>query len=186
MQNLKGKSMAILIAAILTISIGASTSLIPSASAHSPPWNIPTYAYCNVAPNPAGLGQAVNVGFWLNEPPPTASTTYGDRWGNMTVKVTLPDGTTTTLGPFTSDDTGGTHTEYTPTELGNYTFLVQLSRTNISRPQSRPDIAIPAEYPYIGDYYEPATATQQRLQCNRRQLQLFRKIRFQQTTGLAQ
>ncbi len=122
MQNLKGKSMAILIAAILTLSIGASTSLIPSASAHSPPWNIPTYAYLNVDPNPAGLGQAINVGFWLNQPPPTASRTYGDRWGNFTVKVTLPDGTTTTLGPFSSDDTGGTHTEYTPTEL-SFTYL---------------------------------------------------------------
>ena len=71
MQNLKGKSMAILIAAILTISIGASMSLLPSASAHSPPINIETSAFCNVAPNPTGVGQAVNVGFWLNEPAPT-------------------------------------------------------------------------------------------------------------------
>ena len=114
--------MAILIAVILTVSIGASTTLLPSASAHSPPLNIPTYAFINVAPNPAGVGQAVNVGFWLDEPPPTASGPYGDRWSNMTVKVTKPDGTTQTLGPFTSDDTGGTHTDYTPTEVGNYTF----------------------------------------------------------------
>ena len=28
----------------------------------------------------------------------------------------------TTLGPFISDDTGGTHTQYTPTEVGAYTF----------------------------------------------------------------
>ena len=80
MQNLKGKSMAILIAVILTVSIGASTSLLPSASAHSPPQNIASYAFCNVGTNPDGVGQAVNIGFWLNEPPPTANGPYGDRW----------------------------------------------------------------------------------------------------------
>ena len=122
MQNLKGKAMAILIAAILTISIGASTSLLPSASAHSPPWNIQLYAFCNVAPNPAGIGQTVTVAFWLNEPPMTANGPYGDRWVNMTVVVTKPDGTTQTLGPFTSDDTGGTSTHFTPTTTGTYTF----------------------------------------------------------------
>ncbi|MGO8806804.1 MAG: hypothetical protein ACLQO7_09435, partial [Candidatus Bathyarchaeia archaeon] len=158
MQNLKGKSMAILIAAILTISIGASTSLLPSASAHSPPWNIPTYAYCNVAPNPAGLGQAVNVGFWLNTPPPTAGRTYGDRWGNMTVKVTLPDGTTTTLGPFTSDPTGGTHTEYTPTELGNYTFVFSWPGQTLLGLNLDPTTGGAGDYPNIGDYYEPSTS----------------------------
>ncbi len=39
----------------------------------------------------------------------------------MTVLVTHPDETTETLGPFTSDLTGGTYTHYTPTSLGNYT-----------------------------------------------------------------
>ena len=53
-----------------------------------------TIAFCNVGTNPDGVGQAVNIGFWLNEPPPTANGPYGDRWRNMTVKVTLPDGTT--------------------------------------------------------------------------------------------
>ena len=59
MQKLKSKTLAILIAAILTISIGASTALIPNVSAHKPAWNIPTYAYINAAPNPIGIGQTL-------------------------------------------------------------------------------------------------------------------------------
>ena len=53
MQNLKTKTIAILIIALLTSSIGT----MALANAHTPAWNIPTYAYCSVAPNPAGLGQ---------------------------------------------------------------------------------------------------------------------------------
>ena len=101
-----------MIVAILAVS--ASITLFPSTKAHTPPWQILTSSFIHVAPNPAGLGQTVTIGFWVNQPPPTASGPYGDRFGNMTVKMTLPDGTTQTLGPFTSDDTGGTYTTIAP------------------------------------------------------------------------
>jgi hypothetical protein len=42
MQNLKSKTMAILIALLLTFSLTASMALLPNASASSPPQNIPT------------------------------------------------------------------------------------------------------------------------------------------------
>ena len=62
----------------------------------------------NAGPNPAGIGQTLTLGFWLNAPPMTANGPYGDRFNNMTITVTKPDGTTQTLGPFSTDDTGGT------------------------------------------------------------------------------
>lgn len=116
----KDKTIASLFALflMLTITLGA----MPFASAHTPPWTIPTYSFCVVSPNPIGVGQQVAVNFWVNLPPPTASAQYGDRWTNMTVKITKPDGSTETKGPFTSDATGGTYTTYTPTTTGNYTF----------------------------------------------------------------
>jgi hypothetical protein len=40
MQKLKNKTFAILIAAILTISMGASIILLPNADAHTPPWSL--------------------------------------------------------------------------------------------------------------------------------------------------
>ena len=92
MQNLKNISMAILIAAILTISMGASTMLIPNAGAHTPAWNIPTYAYVNATPNPAGVGQQVLIVMWINELEPSANGITGGRWQNYEVKITAPDG----------------------------------------------------------------------------------------------
>ncbi len=123
MQISKNKTAAISIAILLIISMGASMILVPNTSAHTPPWTIPTYAYINVAPNPCGIGQTVTIGFWIQIPPPTAAGAAGDRWHNYQVTVTHPDGTKETLGPFTSDDTGGTYTTYTPNQLGNYTFV---------------------------------------------------------------
>jgi hypothetical protein len=63
---------------------------------------------------------------------------------NMTVYVTLPDGTKTTLGPFTSDITGGTTTIYTPQQTGNYSFYMTYGGQTLTLA------------PYAGDYDEPS------------------------------
>jgi hypothetical protein len=142
--------MAILIAVLLAASIVASITLV---NAHTPAWNIPTYSFISVSPNPIGVGQTVNVNFWVNLPPLTASAQYGDRWTAMTVKVTHPDGTTETLGPFTSDATGGTFTTYTPTVLGNYTFQFIFGGETLLGKNLAPGTPPAAE---IGDYYMPS------------------------------
>ena len=66
MQIAKNKTLAIAIAVLLTLSLAASTMLIPNASAHTPAWKIPTYAYINAAPNPIGVGQTLLVYMWLD------------------------------------------------------------------------------------------------------------------------
>ena len=140
--------------------------------------------FLNVAPNPTGVGQAVNVGFWLDEPPPTANGPYGDRWQNITVKVTMPDGTTETLGPFTSDDTGGTHTEFTPTELGNYTFQMSFPGQTLAGNNLTPNISPTTAYPaFVGDYYEPALQRSYAYSAADASISCCRTLRFQQTTG---
>ena len=155
MQKQKGKTMAIFIAAILTISMGASM-IIPNTGAHTPPWSVPTYSFLSVSPNPIGVGQQVNVNFWVNLPPPTASAQYGDRWHNMTVTVTKPDGTTTTLGPFTSDATGGTFTTYTPAVTGNYTFQMKFGGETLAGLNTAN--GLPSTDPSVGDYFQPSTS----------------------------
>ena len=151
MQKLKGKTMAILIATILTISMGTSITL---ATAHTPAWQIPTYSFCVVSPNPVGLGQTVNVNFWVNLPPPTANQQFGDRWTGMTVVVTKPDGTTETLGPFTSDDTGGTFTTYTPSAIGNYSFQMKFAGQTLAGS----NLAPAQTSPFIGDVFQPSSS----------------------------
>jgi len=157
MKMIKSKSMTILIAAILTLSIGAPIMLMPSASAHTPPWQIQLFAFVNVAPNPVGVGQAVTVGFWLNQPPMTADGPYGDRYGPFTVNVVKPDGTNDTLGPFISDDTGGTSTHYTPTETGTYSFQMIYPGQTITGSSNNPfGAGIINNVNYINDTILPA------------------------------
>ncbi len=157
MLNLKSKKIAILITAILTISMGASTMLIPNANAHTPPWQIKMIAFMNAAPNPAGLGQTITLGFGLNEPPPTAGGPYGDRYGPFTVNVVKPDGTNETLGPFISDDTGGTSTRYTPATLGTYKFQMIFTGMNITGTTNNPSGSHASQNAaYIGDVMLPA------------------------------
>ena len=115
MEILKNKIAAITITIFFMLSMATSATLIPKVYAATT--DLPTYAFINVAPNPCGVGQQVTVDFWLAVPLVDSEDAV-----NMTVVVTNPAGATTTLGPFTSDATGGTYTLYTPTTTGNYTF----------------------------------------------------------------
>jgi hypothetical protein len=114
--------MAILIAILLIVSIGSTMMLIPSTSAHTPPWTISTYAYIVVSPNPVGVGQTAYVNFWLDKVPPTSIGNWGMMWHNFKLNVTDPDGVTTDLGTYSSDAVGGAWTQYVPKKVGTYTF----------------------------------------------------------------
>lgn len=119
MQIAKNKTTAIAIAMLLTLSMAAST-LLPRTLAQVPVpagTKVPTYAHLNVAPNPAGVGQTVTLNMFLLCPLLTSEDAV-----NFTIVETTPSGTTTTLGPFHSDATGGTYTTFIPDKTGNYTF----------------------------------------------------------------
>ncbi|MGD6851100.1 MAG: hypothetical protein ACQCN6_03470 [Candidatus Bathyarchaeia archaeon] len=107
------------IATILILSM-ASSMIIPITKGdvyYPPGTEIPTYANINVAPNPIGIGQTVNVNFFL-----TNSIQSGEPPVNMTVKITDPDGNVETIGPFAGDPTGGSHFDFVPDKIGNWTF----------------------------------------------------------------
>jgi len=140
MQNLKGKTLAILIAAILTISIGASTTLLPSASAHTPTWQIPTYAYISAEPSTVGIGQSITVYFWLNPcygaaggssaiaitngyTSSAALTSNSYRFDNYKLTITAPNGAVTTqTWAVCEDPTSAQYTTFTPSQVGTYNF----------------------------------------------------------------
>lgn len=108
------------IALLLMLSIAASIMISPFAVGQvgfPPGTPVPTYAFCNVAPNPIGVGQTVSVNFFLATPMETS-----ERPTNMTVKITDPDGTVKTMGPYTGDTTGGTFFSFVPDKVGQYTF----------------------------------------------------------------
>jgi hypothetical protein len=130
---------------------------LPMANAHTPSWTISTYAFLSVQPSPVGLGQFMFVNFWLDKVPATANGAYGDRWQNFTVKMTKPDGSTTTLGPFKSDDVGGAFTTVKADQLGTWSFVFnfpgQIMTAGVLNPYGPTSNA-----QSIGDYYSPATS----------------------------
>jgi outer membrane protein assembly factor BamB len=156
----KNKIVTVSIAVFLMISMLASMMLMPTSNAHTPAWQLPTYMYVSVAPNPIGVGQTVFVNLWLNCPPPTANAQYGDRWHNMTVLVTAPDGIKQTLGPFSSDSSGGTSTTFTPATIGNYTLQSFFGGQTLAGDNPAPPL-FPGQPPNsaIGDYYQPSQSS---------------------------
>ena len=57
MELFRKRALATLIVAVLLLSTSIAIISIPAATAHTPAWEIPTYAFVNVSPNPAGVGQ---------------------------------------------------------------------------------------------------------------------------------
>jgi len=156
MKISKNKTAAIVIALLLIFSMSTSIMLLQPATAHTPPIVYPTYAFISVQPNPVGIGQQASVNFWIDKAPLTANGVYGDRWHNFMVNVTHPDGTNEKLGPFTSDAAGGSHTYYTPSTLGNYTFVFSFPGDTLTGANPAPTGTSNAIN--VGDYFGPSTS----------------------------
>jgi hypothetical protein len=132
-KSLKNKKSVLAIALILILAISVTASLMPFANAHTPAWEVPTYAYLSTAPNPVGVGQLVNIIFWLNWPPPTAAGITGDRWQKITITITKPDGTVLNKGPFNSDPVGSGWVGYTPDAPGVYNVTMNFPGQVLTR-----------------------------------------------------
>ena len=142
----------------LLMTLTASLLALPLSNAHTPPWEIPTYAYVTAAPNPTGVNQAVAIIFWLDIPPPTAAGNTGDRWQKLTITITKPDGTVINKGPFNSDPVGSGYLVYAPDAIGVYTVkfnfpgqVLSLFNPINGRPGSNSI--------YINDTYKASEAT---------------------------
>jgi len=161
-KTLENKKTSLCAMALLVLLTASVFAVLPLSSAHTPSWTIPTYAYLSIAPNPAGVGQAVFVNFWLNLPPPTAAGAYGDRWRGFTVLVTKPSGTTQTLGPFSSDAVGGGWTTFTPDTPGDYTFVFNFAGQTLTGENPNP-ITGTSTASSVGDIYQASSSARVKL-----------------------
>jgi hypothetical protein len=125
MKNAKGKT-AIAIALLLTLTISASLVLIPAANAHDPGWEIKTWAYILVSPNPVGVNQKVDIIMWVDKTMGgwfAASADNDIRMHDYKLTITKPDGTTEVQNfPIVWDTTSSQYTSFTPAATGNYTL----------------------------------------------------------------
>ncbi len=160
MSNRFSKAKIALVTLFLLLTMTVAIFAVP-ASAHDPPWNIPTNAYITAAPDPIGVNQPVSLIYWLDIVPPTAAGVGGDRWANLTISVTTPDGSKETLGPFVSDPVGGGYAIYTPTQTGTYKFVFNFPGqvASLYNPVTGIEGSAARSGQYIGDYYEPSSWT---------------------------
>jgi hypothetical protein len=162
MEISKNKTAAIAIATLLIISMGTSVVLIPSASAHTPSWQIPTTAYIAAEPNPVGVNQQILIYFWINlifggqstSTNGAAQLTNNYRFHNYNLTIVSPNGTaTTTIFDVNSDPTSSHYTSFTPAEVGTYTLIFTFPGQNYTQYNYDPSS------PFVGDTYLPSTKT---------------------------
>src|SRR5665647_2735444 len=89
-----------------------------------------TYALVDAIPNPTGVGQATLLKYGISQALGSADL----QWKGITMTITKPDGTTETLGPFNTDSTGSSFTQYTPTQVGNYTITTNFPNNTVAAP----------------------------------------------------
>ena len=161
-KNISNKAVTIAIAALLIISMGTSVVLIPSASAHTPSWQIPTTAYIAAEPNPVGVGQQIVIYFWINLIFGSQSTgvtgaaqlTNNFRFHNYNLTIVSPSGNTTTkIFDVITDPTSSQYTYFTPTEIGNYALIFTFPGQNYTQYNYEPNS------PFVNDTYLPSTKT---------------------------
>ncbi|MGD0644655.1 MAG: PQQ-binding-like beta-propeller repeat protein [Candidatus Bathyarchaeia archaeon] len=171
MKFAKNKNNVIAISIFLMLSMVASMLLLPTASAHTPPWTVPTWAYIYAAPNPIGVNQSTALVYWLNAVPPTATGVYGDRWTGIMINIIKPDGTNDTIGPLTSDPIGGGYSTYTPKEAGNYTLQVIFPGNKITGLPTAS--GVPMDVPAVNDTYTASMSDPYTLTVQQEPIQLY-------------
>jgi hypothetical protein len=152
---------ATLTSLFLALSFALAIIALPTVNAHDPPWTIPTYAYINVAPNPAGIGQTVYISFYIDKVPPTAEGNWGYKWHGMKVTVTEPNGDIETLNMPDSDAAGGTWASYVLDQVGTYKFVGTFPEQTavVENPYPHPQGGmIPLGDAFINDTYTASTS----------------------------
>ena len=120
MQNSKGE-LAISLIILLMLSVVASFAITPLTDAHTPVWQIPTFAYIGASPNPVGVGQQAIIIIWIDKAFPSAAAGNDIRPHDYTLTITGPDGAIETKHwDVILDSTSSQYTLFTPDKVGNY------------------------------------------------------------------
>jgi hypothetical protein len=154
MQYTKSRFYVIALAAILLISTGTAILELPLASAHTPAWQVPTFAYVQAVPNPIGVGQTATVYMWLSNTYADALKTNDYRFHNFKLTITAPDGTVTSQ-TFANimDSTSNQFYSFAPTQAGTYLLNFTYSGQAVNDYSHSPTSA------YIGDTYLPSASS---------------------------
>jgi outer membrane protein assembly factor BamB len=120
------RKMCSMITIILMLTMTVPLTFLSTTNAHTPPWNIPSFAYIAAQPSPVGVGQRVMVYMWVDAPFPSAAEGNDYRRHDYTLTITKPDGTKEIKSwPIIYDSTGVQYYSFTPDQVGNYVLFFQ-------------------------------------------------------------
>jgi hypothetical protein len=134
---------------------------ISIANAHTPAWEIPTYAYIQAAVDPVQVGHTATVYMWVDKMAAGALMTGNNiRFHDYKLTITAPDGTTTTKTWETVEDTTSSQSyTFVPTQIGTYNFTFNFPKQQYTwNATTNPELS-PANAAYYGDYYLASNAT---------------------------
>jgi hypothetical protein len=144
----------------LALSMTASMTLVPAANAHTPAWEIPTYAYIHAVPNPVGVSQTVSVYIWLTNYYYGAQVGNDVKFRNFKLTITAPNGEVTTQNfPVVTDPTSNQHTTFIPDQVGDYTLEFTYPGQTYTENQANTP-GLPANWAvYENDTFLPSSAS---------------------------
>lgn len=149
MKTQSSKLTAILIAALMLVSIG--TALISTTTAAT---TLDTYAFITTAPHTVGVGQKITIYFWVDKIFPSAGMANDYRFHDWKLVITLPDNTTETKTFETiADTTSNQGYGYTPTQVGTYQATFYFPETYVNKTSHNSALAS------ANDVYKAANAT---------------------------
>ena len=120
---MKNRAIAIAFSLLLMFAMAIWLVAIPTADAHDPAWEITTYAFIHVAPDPVGQGQTVSVLMWLDKVIGGANEGNAIRFEDYKLTITDPDGhTEIETWDIVHDTTSSQYYAYVPSKTGKYTF----------------------------------------------------------------
>ena len=115
-----------MMAIFLMLTMTVTSTFLQTTDAHTPAWNIPSFAYIAAQPSPVGVGQRVQVYMWVDSPLASAAEGNDIRRHDYTLTITKPDGTAETkTWPVIYDTTGVQYYSFTPDQVGKYSLLFE-------------------------------------------------------------
>ena len=153
MKELNKKTFS-LISLFLMLSMVIPFAAVPATTAHTPAWEIPTFAHIYAATNPIGVGQTAYIYIFLTPTYADTNLVNDYRFHNYQLLITAPDGKQTTQTYETVvDTTSNQFASFTPDQVGTYNLTFNFPGQAVN------DYSHSPTSQYINDTYAPSSAS---------------------------
>ena len=151
---MSNKKISAAIALFLMLTIAVTMVALPVANAHTPKWQIPTWAFVQAVINPVGVGQTTYIYVWIDKTFGTDTALTNDwRFHNYKLTITKPDGTTEVkTWDIVWDTTSSQSYTYVPTMAGEYKLKFEFPGQDYNTYSHNPASA------YVNDTFLPSSA----------------------------